>query len=342
MQSKGTIMQLKILAVDDEPVTLELFKSVVGSLGYEVVGLSDSREAAQRVMEEKFDMVALDVHMPGLNGFELTERIRASRQLIAQLAARLASANARQLDAAAARLARLRAGLGSLDPNAVLARGYSITRNAAGEVLRDAARVAEGERVPFVLSWYPSHQAPPEPIDPSAALDDTAAWWREWSGRCSYEGPWRDAVVRSLITLKALTYAPTGGIVAAPTTSLPERIGGVRNWDYRYCWLRDATFTLYALGHGGYPEEAGAGRGFPPPSCLCPESSRAGFPPVRRWTRTLQYERGRRFRPGRPSPRSLLLPHCLRSRSARRSRNAGQSSRCGQSELGCRFSCPGR
>jgi GH15 family glucan-1,4-alpha-glucosidase len=120
--------------------------------------------------------------------------------------------------------------------------------------------VGPGERVPFVLSWHPSHRSPPDPIDAEGALRDTEAWWRAWSERCTYEGPWRDAVVRSLITLKALTYAPTGGIVAAPTTSLPERIGGVRNWDYRYCWVRDATFTLYALLHGGYREEAGAWR----------------------------------------------------------------------------------
>jgi GH15 family glucan-1,4-alpha-glucosidase len=116
--------------------------------------------------------------------------------------------------------------------------------------------VHEGERVPFVLSWYPSHLSAPPPIDAFDSLADTDAWWREWSGRCTNEGPWREAVVRSLITLKALTYAPTGGIVAAPTTSLPESLGGVRNWDYRYCWLRDATFTLYSLMHGGYRDEA--------------------------------------------------------------------------------------
>jgi GH15 family glucan-1,4-alpha-glucosidase len=100
----------------------------------------------------------------------------------------------------------------------------------------------------------------PPVVDPEETLIHTEHWWREWSGRCSYEGPWREAVVRSLITLKALTYAPTGGIVAAPTTSLPEQLGGVRNWDYRYCWIRDATFTLYALMHGGYIEEACAWR----------------------------------------------------------------------------------
>ena len=120
--------------------------------------------------------------------------------------------------------------------------------------------VAEGQRVPFVLMWHPSHEPEPAMIDADETITATDEWWREWSGRCTYKGPWREAVVRSLITLKALTYAPTGGIVAAPTTSLPEHLGGVRNWDYRYCWLRDATFTLYALMLGGYIEEACAWR----------------------------------------------------------------------------------
>ena len=131
-----------------------------------------------------------------------------------------------------------------------------------GENLKTVAdfTVSEGQRVPFVLMWHPSHDSPPAQIDPEATLDQTERWWREWSSRCSYEGSWREAVLRSLITLKALTYAPTGGIVAAPTTSLPEQVGGVRNWDYRYCWLRDATFTLYSLMSGGYTDEARAWR----------------------------------------------------------------------------------
>jgi len=120
--------------------------------------------------------------------------------------------------------------------------------------------VAEGQRVPFVLTWHPSHEPEPAMSDADETITATDEWWREWSGRCTYKGPWREAVVRSLITLKALTYAPTGGIVAAPTTSLPEHLGGVRNWDYRYCWLRDATFTLYALMLGGYIDEARAWR----------------------------------------------------------------------------------
>jgi GH15 family glucan-1,4-alpha-glucosidase len=120
--------------------------------------------------------------------------------------------------------------------------------------------VHAGERVPFVLAWHLSHEPPPAPVEPMAAVADTEAWWHEWSSTCTYDGPWRDAVMRSLITLKALTFAPTGGIVAAATTSLPERLGGVRNWDYRYCWLRDATFTLYALMVGGFTGEAAAWR----------------------------------------------------------------------------------
>jgi GH15 family glucan-1,4-alpha-glucosidase len=120
--------------------------------------------------------------------------------------------------------------------------------------------VSEGQRVPFVLVWHPSHLPPPPPIDAEDTLRHTEHWWQAWSKRCTYEGPWREAVMRSLITLKALTYAPTGGIVAAPTTSLPEQLGGVRNWDYRYCWVRDATFTLYALISSGYIGEARAWR----------------------------------------------------------------------------------
>jgi GH15 family glucan-1,4-alpha-glucosidase len=120
--------------------------------------------------------------------------------------------------------------------------------------------VAEGERVPFMLTWHASHRPAPRRIDPVRALGDTEAWWGEWAGGIDYQGGWQDAVIRSLLTLKALTYAPTGGIVAAPTTSLPEQLGGVRNWDYRYCWLRDSTFTLSALMLAGLADEAKAWR----------------------------------------------------------------------------------
>ncbi len=120
--------------------------------------------------------------------------------------------------------------------------------------------VAAGDEVPFVLTWHPSHEPAPRHVDAARAARETERWWTDWSERCTYQGRWREAVLTSLMALKALTYAPTGGIVAAATTSLPEQLGGVRNWDYRYCWLRDATFTLYALMLGGYVDEARAWR----------------------------------------------------------------------------------
>jgi GH15 family glucan-1,4-alpha-glucosidase len=131
-----------------------------------------------------------------------------------------------------------------------------------GENLATVAEfdVAAGECTPFVLTHGLSHLAAPEAVDWRAALKETEAFWRSWSARCTYTGRWREPVQRSLLTLKALTYATTGGIVAAPTTSLPERLGGERNWDYRYCWLRDATLTLLALMSAGYVEEAQAWR----------------------------------------------------------------------------------
>jgi GH15 family glucan-1,4-alpha-glucosidase len=135
-----------------------------------------------------------------------------------------------------------------------------IETHGVGMTTQAEFTVREGERVPFVLVWHPSHQSPRPPGDAVEAIDATQRWWQQWADRCGFQGKWRDAVVRSLITLKALTFAPTGGIVAAATTSLPEKIGGLRNWDYRYCWLRDATLTLYALIAGGYTEEAVAWR----------------------------------------------------------------------------------
>ena len=120
--------------------------------------------------------------------------------------------------------------------------------------------VAAGSTAPFVLTWQQSHLPTPRAVDAFAALDETVGHWEGWVNACTHESPWRDAVVRSLLTLKTLTYAPTGGIVAAVTTSLPEGLGGVRNWDYRYCWLRDATITLQSLMYSGYVDEARAWR----------------------------------------------------------------------------------
>jgi GH15 family glucan-1,4-alpha-glucosidase len=120
--------------------------------------------------------------------------------------------------------------------------------------------VVPDRRVPFSMSWHPSHRTGNHIVESRLALTDTESWWHDWTKRCTYNGPYRPQVMRSLITLKALTYEPTGGIVAAPTTSLPEFPGGVRNWDYRFCWLRDATMTLLALLNCGYTDEAGAWR----------------------------------------------------------------------------------
>jgi GH15 family glucan-1,4-alpha-glucosidase len=117
-----------------------------------------------------------------------------------------------------------------------------------------------GMRVPFVLTWFPSNEPFPTPVDPEAALDDTERYWLDWAECCQHDGPYHEEIHQSLIVLKALTYEPTGGIVAAPTTSLPEQIPGVRNWDYRYCWLRDATLTLLAMLNAGYRDEARAWR----------------------------------------------------------------------------------
>jgi len=140
-------------------------------------------------------------------------------------------------------------------PDALALRTPVATR---GEDLTTVAEfsVAEGDRVPFVLTWYPSNDPPPREVDAEDALEETNRWWREWVARSTYDGKWAEEVCSSLTVLKALTYAPTGGIVAAATTSLPEQVGGVRNWDYRYCWLRDATFTLDALLAAGYTGEA--------------------------------------------------------------------------------------
>jgi GH15 family glucan-1,4-alpha-glucosidase len=123
-----------------------------------------------------------------------------------------------------------------------------------------AFTVAQGDRVPFVLTWFSSFRSLPKVPEAEEALGDTIEYWDDWASRCTHTGPWHDELHRSLITLKALTYRPTGGIVAAPTTSLPEALGGVRNWDYRYTWLRDATLTLLSMINAGYVDEAGAWR----------------------------------------------------------------------------------
>jgi GH15 family glucan-1,4-alpha-glucosidase len=131
-----------------------------------------------------------------------------------------------------------------------------------GENMRTVSEftLEPGDRVPFVLTWYPSHEELPEEIDAEESLEDTKTYWHEWANQCVHYGPYHDEIHQSLLLLKALTYAPTGGIVAAPTTSLPEWIGGVRNWDYRFCWLRDATLTLLAMLQAGYNDEAAAWR----------------------------------------------------------------------------------
>ena len=144
-------------------------------------------------------------------------------------------------------------------PNMVVLRTTAPIR---GEGLKTISEftLSEGESTPFVLTYLASNLPLPEAIDPHASLEQTGKFWAEWAGRCTYQGAAKEVVQRSLITLKALTYWPTGGIVAAPTTSLPEKLGGERNWDYRFCWLRDATFTLRALMKAGYIEEATAWR----------------------------------------------------------------------------------
>jgi GH15 family glucan-1,4-alpha-glucosidase len=147
----------------------------------------------------------------------------------------------------------------SAGPDTIVFRG-PVELERVGKSVSAHLHVKKGDRFGLQLTWSPSHGQVPDGISTDEALGRTEAFWREWSGRCTYQGRWRDAVLRSLITLKGLTFAPTGAIVAAPTTSLPEAIGGVRNWDYRYCWLRDASLTLDALMIGGYIEETRAFR----------------------------------------------------------------------------------
>jgi GH15 family glucan-1,4-alpha-glucosidase len=149
--------------------------------------------------------------------------------------------------------------IGVCGPDAVALRSDAATYGRDLATHADVV-VSEGERAAFVMTWYPSHQPPPTPTEPYEALVVTERFWSSWARSCTNTGPYREAVLRSLLTLKALTYEPTGGIVAAPTTSLPEHLGGVRNWDYRYAWLRDSAFTLDALIRSGYVDEARAWR----------------------------------------------------------------------------------
>ena len=176
-------------------------------------------------------------------------------------------------------------------PDAMVLRTPARTHGAGKATIADFV-VNAGEKVPFVLAYYASHEEPPRPVNAERAIKETASWWRHWAKQCTYDGGWKDAVIRSLITLKALTFAPTGGIVAAPTSSLPEWIGGVRNWDYRYCWLRDATLTLSSLAVGGFTEEALAWRA----TGCC--ARRPGTP------RTSRSCTAPRASAGSPSPRS--------------------------------------
>src|SRR5439155_5155742 len=135
---------------------------------------------------------------------------------------------------------------------------YRAPVDVRGEDLKTVSEFTlhQGDRIAFTLTWFPSHRELPEATDPEQALDETEAYWLDWAGRCTHVGDYHDEIHQSLLVLKALTYAPTGGIVAAPTTSLPEWIGSVRNWDYRFCWLRDAILTLLAMLNAGYRDEA--------------------------------------------------------------------------------------
>jgi GH15 family glucan-1,4-alpha-glucosidase len=142
-------------------------------------------------------------------------------------------------------------------PDAVAFRTPAEARDEGGAIVAELT-LEPGQKVAFVLTWFPSHDVPPEAVDADEALADTQRFWSRWAGACEHDAEYHDEMHRSLLVLKALTYAPTGGIVAAPTTSLPERVGGERNWDYRFCWLRDASMTLIAMLNAGYRSEAQA------------------------------------------------------------------------------------
>jgi GH15 family glucan-1,4-alpha-glucosidase len=214
------------------------------------------------VLETTFEAAGGEVRVvdampPGPDGpalVRLVEGVRGEVPMVAHLAARFGTGKivpwVRCVGGAVTSIA---------GPDAISLRAevpLTIEEDAAWSTFR----VAAGQRTALVARWHHAHEPPPAPLDATAAIGATDDHWKRWSARCTHEGDHREAVVRSLITLKALGYTHSGGIVAAPTTSLPERIGGARNWDYRYCWLRDATFTLIALVDAGYGEEASAFR----------------------------------------------------------------------------------
>ncbi|TPE52704.1 glycoside hydrolase family 15 protein [Amaricoccus solimangrovi] len=275
----GSIDWLCLPRFDSDSV----FAALVGGPenGRWLIGPRDGGEAASRryldgspILETRFEteegvVELIDFMPPGAAGCDLTRLLRGRRgrvRMRMELSLRFDYGKivpwVRRAEVAGRRVLLAIGG-----PHMTVLSTAVETR---GENERTIAEfeVGEGEEIPFTLSYAPSYQEVPAPADPREALRATEAFWRDWSSRCEAAGKVRkalgeragEAVTRSLVTLKALTYAPTGGIVAAPTTSLPEAIGGARNWDYRYCWLRDATLTLIALMDGGYYDEARAWR----------------------------------------------------------------------------------
>jgi len=194
---------------------------------------------------------------------------------------------------------------------------------ADDDVILSEFEVGEGERVGLRLQWVPPRQSPSAPGDIAEVIAKTTRWWQEWTGRCGYRGRYRTQVIRSLITLKALTYAPSGGMVAAATTSLPERLGGVRNWDYRYCWIRDATFTLLSLLDAGYVDEAAAWREWLVRSVAPARVRRLPPRPHRQQGRRAVPARRVRGADGRRAPGPRMRPAARRERLAGAARAAG-------------------
>ena len=221
------IRSIRLLLVEDNPADARVVERHLKDAGLNHVTsdwVQTASEAAQRLQTVEYDLVLLDLGLPDAQGLQALRALRAV------------------------------AG-----PDMVVLRA-PVT--LWGENFKTAATftVAAGETKPFVLSYGPSHLPPPEPVDCHSALDACEKFWRDWTATTKTDGPYADAVRRSLITLKALIYVPSGGIIAAPTTSLPEQPGGARNWDYRYCWIRDSTLTLLALMNAGVYDEATAWR----------------------------------------------------------------------------------